>query len=258
MPEAKSAIVTFKPSAARTQKIAICIFGRGGVGKTRLLSTMPGSGLVVDIPVLEGGTNVLDDCDDHIDITTVEKWDEIQKIYWHLKDKKNHSYDWIAIDTVTAMTALAVRRTIGERKLDVDPHKITQPEWGVVGNMVAELVRQFRLLPIHQIWLGQEKTYGRDTEPRVMGPDTSPAARAALLPPLMMCGRLYVEHTMEGIAERHMRVHKHADYDTKIRVKHGVDMPGVIREPNLQQIIRYALTGNGERPEEVVDTGFIL
>ncbi len=256
MPE--STLVTFKPGAARKQKLSICIFARGGTGKTSLLGTMPGKGLVVDIPQMEGGTYVLEDHADRIDVTTIEKWDEIDKIFWHLKDPKNHNYDWVAIDTVTAMTRLALRKTIGERALNVNPHKITQPEWGVVGQMVAELVLKFKLLPVHVIWLAQEKMFGYDNQPNVLGPDTSPAARATLLPPLMMCGRLWVEHTMEGAAERHMRVHKHADYDTKIRVKPGVDMPGIIKNPDLGQIIRYALTGNGERPEEVSESGFLF
>jgi len=73
------------------------------------------------------------------------------------------------------MTRLALRKTVGERNLDVNPHKITQPEWGVVGQMVAELVLQFRLLPIHVVWLAQERTFGFDNQPTVMGPDTSPA-----------------------------------------------------------------------------------
>lgn len=256
MPE--SSIITFKPGASKKQKLSICVFARGGSGKTTLLGTMPGKGLVIDIPQIEGGTFVLEDHEDRIDVTSVEKWDDIDKIYWHLKDPKNHDYGWVGIDTITAMTRLALRKTIGERNLDVNPHKITTPEWGTVGQMVAELVLKFRLLPVHTVWLAQERTFGNDNEARVVGPDTSPAARAALLPPLMMCARLWVEHTLEGVAERHLRVHKHSDFDTKIRVKPGVDMPAVIRDPNLKQIIGYALSGNGERPEEVEETGFLL
>lgn len=255
----KLSIVTFKPSESKKHKLSLCIWGRGGVGKTTLLGTMPGKGLVIDVPVIEGGTYVLEDQEDRIDVTTIEEWAEIDKIYWFLKDKKNHDYDWVAVDTITAMTVLALRKVTGDRTIVANPHKMTTPEWGTVGQMVGELVYKFRLLPVHIIWLAQERRFGNDNEPTVMGPDTSPAARLKLLPPLMMCGRLWVEHNaIDGTSERRLRVHKHSDFDTKIRVKPGVSVPDIIREPDLKQIIRYALTGQGEPPEAAEETNSFL
>jgi len=49
---------------------------------------MPGKGIVADVPQMEGGTYVLEDQAERIDITTIDKWDDIQRLYWHLKDSQ--------------------------------------------------------------------------------------------------------------------------------------------------------------------------
>lgn len=248
----------FKPGRKKTELIRACLYGRGGTGKTRLMGTMPGNGLIIDVPRIEGGHLVLEDQQEHIDIKTIgAEFKEIDPIYWFLKNK-HHKYRWVAIDSITAMTRLAIRKVAGEAAdISGDPHSVNVKQWGVIGQMVSELVYKFSDLPIHIFWLAQEKVYGEDGEPKVTGPDTTPSARLSLIPPLMLCGRLHVEHLTDGTTERHLRVGKHSDYDTKCRVAPSLDMPDVIRNPNLKEIFGYLLS-NGERPDEVVDTGFYL
>src|SRR3972149_7163035 len=92
-----------KPLAAVAQYLVV-IYARGGVGKTTLLGTIPGRGLVIDIPQYEGGDMVLVNRADRIDIAPVRTWEELNELYLALKSGQVNGtkYDWAAIDTVSA------------------------------------------------------------------------------------------------------------------------------------------------------------
>ena len=248
----------YKPTSKQKQSFGICIYGKGGTGKTTLVGTMPGKGLVIDVPQIEGGTFVLEDHADRIDVVPVTTWSEINPIYWFLA-KEKHDYQWVAIDSITAFTELAKRQTIKERDLDADPHTISLQEWGKIGRLLAELIYQFRVLPIHTIWIAQERKFGGmdDVGDGTIGPDVSPAALQSLLPSMLLVGRLSVEHSIDGNWERHLRIGPSERYFTKVRAKPGLSVPAVIRNPSLASILRYVL-GSGDRPEEVEEGSLIV
>lgn len=248
----------YKPGPTQRESFSLCIYGRGGVGKTTLLGTMPGRGLVIDVPQIEGGTFVLEAAAERIDIKPLTAWDEIDDVFWFLK-KQPHQYQWVAIDSLTAMTQLAIRKTVGERDLDVDPNKISLQDWGKVGRLVGELIYRFRTLPIHTIWVAQERKFGNEDQgdAKLVGPDTSPSALQMLIPPLLLCGRLTIEYTLDGTAERHMRIKPHPEMYTKVRARAGLDVPAVIRNPDLGHLLKFLL-GSGERPEEVQESPMLI
>lgn len=237
----------FKPSASAIESIGICIYGRPGVGKTTLVGTMPGRGLVIDVPQVEGGTFVLADHADRIDVKTVETWNEIDDVYDFL-DRNSHPYKWVAIDSLTAFVELAKRKAIRERRLDEDAHVISQQEWGKIGGLISELIWKFRKLKTHTIWVAQERSYGGDGDPLYLGPAATPSSLSALTPSMMLIGRLSVENH-NGVYQRRLRIGPSQGYITKVRAKPGLDIPNVCANPNLTTILRYLL-GNGERPEE--------
>lgn len=250
----------YKPSARHMQAFSICIYGPSGSGKTTLLGTMPGRGLVIDVPQIEGGNFVLSHVADRIDIKDINDWDEIDGVYKILR-ANNHGYDWVAIDSITAFSELARRKVTRSREpsLTNDPHSVTQPEWGRIGNQVGELIYQFKLLNIHTIWTAQERMHGgRDTgEPAMMGPDVSPATLKKLKPPLLLLGRLTEEHNGESY-ERRLRIGPSERYYTKYRAERiGLRVPHVIRNPDLRSILKYLL-GTGAPPEEVEETSLVL
>ncbi|HEY6009080.1 MAG TPA: AAA family ATPase [Geobacteraceae bacterium] len=251
----------YKPSSHQKQSFGICIYGRGGVGKTTLIGTMPGKGLVIDVPQIEGGTFVLEDHADRIDIVPVNTWNDINEIYWYLA-KEKHSYQWVAVDSITAMTELAKRKTLTERDLSMDAYVISLQEWGKVGRLVGELIYKFRVLPVHTIWVAQQRSFGGASDEvggeGMSGPDVSPSALQALLPSMLLVGKLSVEPAMDGSYERHLRIGPNDRCYTKCRAKPGVDVPAVIRNPNLNGILRYILGHSTERPEEVDEDVIII
>lgn len=247
----------YKPSAEVKQAFGICIYGRGGVGKTTLLGTMPGKGLVIDVPQIEGGTFVLEDQADHVDVVPVATWNEVDDIYWYLKNGK-HEYRWVAIDSITAFQELAKRKVIKERDLDADPYVIQLQEWGKMGQLIGELIYRFRTLSVHTIWIAQERKHGSDEGfGSVIGPDIIPSALSALMPSMMMVGRMSVQQDETGAWVRQLRVGSHPDYYTKVRAKPGLVVPPVIANPNIGGILKFLL-GSGPAPQAAAEPSIIV
>lgn len=223
---------------------------------TSLLRDMPGAGMVIDVPQLEGGTEVLSGCD-NIDIATVMDWPEIDEKFEYLK-AGDHPYKWVAIDSVSAMQKLARRKIVKERPIGDVQHKTTQPEYGQINALVEELIYRFRTLPIFTIWIAQERKFSSDEEASIVGPDVQPACLNALMPSMMLVARYRAITTINGELERHFYLQPRADtYAKNRRVSQDIRVPAIIRDPNLYDVIRY-LRGNKEVVlNEVVDSGLM-
>lgn len=239
------------------------IYGRGGVGKTTLLRTMPGRGLVIDVPQVEGGTFVLSDQAGRIDVLKATRWIDFQEVHKYLYAGA-HDYKWVAIDSITAAQVLGKRKTLGERELSqADQHQVTQQDWGKIGELNAELYYKFcTLTKLHIIFIAQEqlKGSGDEGEPMEYQPNISPASLTALQPPQTMIGRLYTREvstaTGDLVIERHLRVAPHARALAKCRTLPDRPVPPTIRNPSLGQLFGYLLGAkNAKPPEGVVDEG---
>lgn len=246
----------YKPSSSAKQAFGLCIYGRGGVGKTTLIGTMPGKGLVIDVPQIEGGTFVLEDKADNIDIVPVETWNEVDDIYWYLA-KQKHDYRWVAIDSITAFQELAKRKVIKERDLDADPHMIQLQEYGKMGQLIGELIYRFRTLPVHTIWIAQERKFGSDEGANVIGPDVIPSALSALMPSMMIVGRLSVQQQEDGSWGRVLRIGSHPDYYTKVRAKPGLVVPPSVSNPDLSVLLKFLL-GSGPPPQAAAEPSILV
>lgn len=243
-----------KPSS-KLSKLAFCIYGKGGVGKTSLLRYMPGKGLVIDIPQYEGGTMVLSDCADRIDVLPIVKWDELEDVLQLLKENKQ-GYQWYAFDTITAIQELAKRKTLKERTLAADPHMLDQRDYGKVGLLIGDFIPKFRSLSLHGIFLAQERLRGTGEDGTLeYQPDLTPSSFAGVNPSMSLTGRLYIKEVEDGdthemMWERHLRVGPHQTTVTKARAVPGRDLPLVIREPKLGEIFAYLMGLEGaKRPE---------
>ena len=228
------------------------MYGVGGVGKTYLLSTMPKKGLVIDVPQVEGGTSVLSHTK-NIMVLPVTRWEEIDDAFKYLRHAK-HDYSWVAIDTMTAMQELAKRRAVQDRAGDIsiDPKITTMQDWGKIGNLMGEMIFKFRTLPIHVIFLAQENTRETTGMPAVYEPAVAPATMQTLLPSLSLCGRLTVvevEKNDSMVLERQMRVAPGPSYKSKFRAVKGRELPNVVANPNLGEMLAYLLGKEVQKPE---------
>jgi len=244
-----------KPSAALNTIVAT-IYGRGGVGKTTLLGTMPGRGLVIDVPQVEGGTLVLADKADRIDVLLCTAWKDFRDVYNYLRDE-DHGYKWVAIDSITAAQTLAKRKTVNDRdQVAIDPHTITMQDWGKIGELDATLYYSFSSLPLHVIFTAQEKLKDQDDGTREYQPDISPASLAALQPRQMLIGRLYtreVDSPNGPVIERRLRVQPHARAIAKVRTLPSRPVPATIKDPDLSRLFGYLLGAKVKAPEAARD-----
>lgn len=250
-------IESHKPGAQTVDKLppGLCIYARTGVGKTSMLRTLKGHGIVIDTRTVEGGTDVLEGRDDIV-VIPVRTWDEIDDIFWAImkKDRKQlptvnfATLRWVCIDSMSGMQVYAKRKVIKERNLDVDPHLVSQQDYGKIGDLMSELVFRFRTLPYMTIFMAQERKHGGgdDGEPMQLGPGVTPASLVGLVPSLMLIGRL----TVDAEGTRMLRVQPHPMYVCKCRAKPGRRVPAVIRRPNLEKLLSFMLDSN-LTPEEL-------
>ena len=254
-----------KPRAAAEQYLVV-VYARGGVGKTTLLGTIPGRGLVIDIPQYEGGDMVLVDKADRISIAPVKTWEELNELYLALRKGEpigGVKYDWVAVDTGTACQQLARKKVLKERdEIASKPYVVRLQDWGSMGELMGQLFERFRLLPMPVYFTMQERirrdeSEGEDGE-RIIVPDISPLALRSLIPHPILIGRLYMHQNDSGDWERYLRVGPHASFITKARSVPGRRLPPVIRKPNLGRIVAWMRGEDVKPPRAAPDDTLIV
>jgi hypothetical protein len=192
-----------------------------------------------------------------IDIFPATSWDDVGEAYKFLRDS-NHDYKWYAIDTVTATQELAKRKALRERDLSADPHMVTMQDWGKIGELQGELFYRFRMLPMHGIFLAQERLRGSGEDGAMeYQPDISPAALSKLSPSMFLVGRLFTREveepeTKQLVIERRLRVGPHMHTVTKVRALPERPMPAVVREPQLGQILAWLIGAKSAKAPQSV------
>jgi len=134
--------------------VKILVYGDNGTGKTRFAASAP---KVLIIDVREKGTRSTVGSRAHK--REVSTFDEINLAYWYLKSG-DHPYKTVAIDTVTMLHAAAMDKVMEEAE-DRDPAREkkqpSQPIYGRAGKLVEAMCFAFRNLPMHVVFLAQER-----------------------------------------------------------------------------------------------------
>ena len=259
----KSVIDRITEPVADVPNFLVLIYALAGVGKTTMLGTVPGYGLVIDAPDFEGGTSVLHKKAKRIKVTSVYEWEEYDVLYKMLR-KMEHQFDWVSVDTITAAGKLARKKVVGERdEIGGEGHKLRIQDWGEIGQLNEQLYEKFRSLPIPVIFTAQERermsTNDDEEEITRVIPNISPASLDALIPHPMLTGRLYMYEDSDGKWHRQLRVGPHSRFVTKSRSLPDRPLPSIIRSPNLGNILAYMMGQDVKKPKqgEESDAGLI-
>lgn len=221
--------------------VKVLLYGRNGKGKTRTAATGP-KPLIADIN--EKGTKSIRNYDAHV--FHVKAWEDVVYLYWFLK-QGDHDFETVVLDTLTALQNMCIAHVLKEsedRDPNKDPHTMSMREWGKVGELMKPLLLNFRNLPMHVVFVAQERSVDNEEGESEKVPDLSPASRATAMSSVDIIGRIFQKEVRvinkqtqkETKAwETLMLVGPHEVYTTKDRT--GV-LPRIVRKPTIKMLIK--------------------
>jgi phage nucleotide-binding protein len=241
---------------SRTASYAI--YGRAGSGKTTLASTFPKPLLLLDIR--DKGTDSITDVKG-VHVLEVESLDDIEDIYYHLKDDK-HNYKTLVFDTVTEMQKLVMKSVVlGKSKnKKVDESRIgdwgsmAKRDWGDVAGIMNKWIADFRDLEMEVVFLAQERVKNVDDEegddnqltPEV-GPAVMPSIATTLNAAVNVIGNMFIRMKRTSVVKGNKKSYKEEPtyclrvgpspiYTTKLRKPKSAEAPSYLEDPTYDDI----------------------
>lgn len=230
--------------------ITALIYGRSGSGKTTILGTFPKPILVIDIG--ERGTDSLSSTDD-IDVIHVADWQELEEIYWALKD--GTKYKTIGIDAVHSMQNHAIQeaRELSNKK---DKDMTSQRDMGQATGLMNTWNYNFRDLRddgINVVFLAHDRLREVDVDEGVesitpeVGPNVMPNVGKTLMGAVNIIGYTYVRESIVGKKVPGKKAEKkkeyclllgaNAVYNTKVRSPKENVTPEFIVDPTYDKLV---------------------
>ena len=148
-------IKKFTPS---DHKIKALIYGPAGCGKT----VFGGTAKKAIFASAEGG--LLSIADKHPEYTEIKTLRDLRDLYSYLKNE-DHSYETVVIDSVTEINEI-IKGEIEKRT----GHSMQLQDWGVLAKEMRELLRNFRDLPMHVIFITQENYIQDESKIKIIAP----------------------------------------------------------------------------------------
>ena len=204
--------------------VRLLAYAKNGKGKTRLAASFPKT-LIIDIN--EEGTRSATEFKG-TKVFPANSWSDIAAVYWYLQ-KGDHPYETVAIDTLTQMQVLAMRRAMKEkveRDPEADPKQPRIQDYGKANTMMGEMILMFRNLPMHVVFLAQERVVGdpEEGEVEVHVPDMPNGSRGHAMGAVGIIGRLYQKEIKKKVKGKRktawatcMLVGLHEEYESKDR-----------------------------------------
>lgn len=182
----------------------ILIYGKNKTGKTTF-SGIPGA-LVIKmedgtLSIRGSGALEYPKGDRHI-----EKWEEVEALYWYLRTKADEDEATfrkifgghepvLVFDTLTRMRQLILRQvTLGSTEFDPtkDIMNPSQRDYGNAGQKMIYWLTAFSSLPVHILWLAQERNGSDDADsPYEVFPDLPAQVRNYVMSDADVIGRTY-------------------------------------------------------------------
>jgi phage nucleotide-binding protein len=140
-----------------TNRLKILVYGRPGVGKTRLATTIDEPTLVVSV---EAGHLVLADKDlDMVDISVDDRgeilpkekrFDQLYNVYKYLTcEEARRKYKWIYIDSITEIGELLIESL--QARSEYSSRKMVLPMYQEYTKSIRSLIKSFRDLPYYNV-----------------------------------------------------------------------------------------------------------
>jgi len=238
--------------------LSALIYGRSGTGKTTIGSTFPAPILFIDIR--EKGTDSISNVEG-VDVVSIEKWSELEEVYWFLKGSK---YKSVILDQVSSMQDLAMEHAMEEEGKDV----MSQRLWGITGGLMKTWLLNYRDLTDAGINVGfiahdrATKGEGADEDETLdpsIGPRLMPSVAGLLNGSVKVIGNTFVREvfSMDDAKTRTieycMRLAPHPYYTTKMRNPLGTSIPEFIVDPSYDKLMQLMASGETKPVRRIVE-----
>ena len=243
------------------------LYGPPGSGKTTLAATWPKPMLFIDIA--EKGTDSIRNVKG-IKVLRIgtqdadEGWRKLENVIWYLKKEGSKTYKSVAIDGITGLAEIAIRRYRESKGQDPDQPlgfaTLTRRDWGNVSSDLKQILYSLCDLEMRVVFIAHQKISkgGDDDEDNddsqgikpVAGPRVMDSVASILNAAVPIIGNTCIfEHRREvklpgkkkkekRSIEYGLRVGPHVYYTAKIRTpKDGDPVPSIIRDPTYEKIL---------------------
>lgn len=220
----------------------VCAYGRNGSGKTRLGGSAANAFL---LDCGDKGDRSLKSRRDKVRVASASNWAQVGTAYWYLHSG-NHPFGVVAIDTITEMQGLAMDFVLDEAE-DRDPtREKSMPDkrsYGRAGQLMRGMLLAYRNLPMHVIFLAQERIIrDEDTKEIVeITVDLPAGSRGVAMGSVGVLGRLMpkeIRVKKGGKTKREWVDHLYVAPDEVTKTKDRTNLLGPsLRRPTLDKII---------------------
>jgi len=200
--------------AIETTGVKVLTYGFAGVGKTTLIATIPGKGLVLSAESgllslrqrIAAGTMA-----GAVDVVVVSTIDDVREAYAVLA-KAGHGYDWVALDSVSEIAEVVLT---SEKAKTKDPRQA----YGALIDAMGSLLRAYRDLPLDVYFSAKAERVKDESTGKVTVQVLMPGAKLAQAIPYLFdeVFHLVVVEDKEGNSARWLQTARDARSDAKDR-----------------------------------------
>lgn len=223
--------------------VRIGAYGVNGSGKTRFAASSGLPTLLLDFNE-EGDRSIKGK--NHVRVLPIRSWDMLGNAYWWLKGGR-HPFKVVGLDTITGMQDTAMDFVLGEAE-DRDPTRergaATKRDWGRTATLMRGMLLAYRNLPMHVIFLAQERRIrDEDTEQVVeITMDLPAGSRGTAMSSVGVLGRMIPKEVVvkkSGKKTREWRDHLMVAPHEIMRTKDRTNSLGpVLGNPTLTKVIK--------------------
>jgi len=236
--------------------ISMLLVGRSGTGKTTMACTFPKPILMLDFK--DEGTDSVKDWGEDVKVLEVDHWDEVEQIYWYLKEG-DHPYKTVIWDTITQAQDIVLKKVLEDSGKEWGA-LIHRQDWGAASGLMKTWFLNYRDLPMNFVITAQERVHDSDEEDEdqldpVVGPRVMPSVAGTINPGVKAIGYTFIKEVTKRVdGKLHkepqfcMRLGPHAYYITKVRrPKNKGTTPEYLVDPDYDKLVQVM---KGEYQEE--------